>query len=166
MTHPPTNKFISSGELGNNYEHRNRLKNTKTENRIHTTMLLIENLKSTHALFNCDCVVSNSLCVDEANWNLNVQRIFRSAETAYKSKIIQNIILRLNQQMLTRLKKAARRVDAITGNIKLFAWAGSWIKLFGQKKTEGDFGNVKGKWHHRRHLLLCFSLNVEGLKHC
>jgi hypothetical protein len=40
------------------------------------------------------------------------------------------------KRMRTRIKKMSRRGDAIAGNLKLFAWAGLWIKIFGTKKDE------------------------------
>ena len=49
------------------------------------------------------------------------------------------------KRMRTRIKKMNRRGDAIAGNLKLFAWAGLWIKTFGiKKRTSGNFGDVSG----------------------
>ena len=50
------------------------------------------------------------------------------------------------KRMRTRIKKMTRRGDAIAGNLKLFAWAGLWIKIFGiKKRTSGNFGDVSGQ---------------------
>ena len=62
------------------------------------------------------------------------------------------------------LKKTSWRGDAIAGNIKLFAWAGFWIKTLRQKKKrKANLEMWSGKCSLpplRRHVLLCFSLNL------
>ena len=45
------------------------------------------------------------------------------------------------KRMRTRIKKMNRRGDAIAGNLKLFAWAGLWIKIVRQQK------NREATWH-------------------
>ena len=65
------------------------------------------------------------------------------------------------KRMRTRIKKMTRRGDAIAGNLKLFAWAGLWIKTFGIKK-KGRVATLE-MWVAKcclpplqRHVLLCF----------
>ena len=65
------------------------------------------------------------------------------------------------KRMRTRIKKNTRRGDAIAGNLKLFAWAGLWIKTFGIKK-KGRVATLE-MWVAKcclpplqRHVLLCF----------
>ncbi len=61
--------------------------------------------------------------------------------------------------IVTRLKNATWRFDAIAGNKYIFAWARIQLKRFEQKKKKGNFGNVKSNGRYQPqilHLLLCF----------
>ncbi len=72
-----------------------------------------------------------------------------------------------------RLKKLTRRVDAIAGNIKLFAWAGSWIRIVWTKisKATLEMRRASNAIHHREGIC-CFAfhwiwgLNFEWFSFC